>query len=66
MGTNHVWTLINLKKNHNMSKLVISIWCLFFTISMLSAQSPVGIWKNVDDEDEEEIKYSLLSYLNDL
>jgi uncharacterized protein (DUF2147 family) len=37
-----------------MSKLVISIWCLFFTISMLSAQSPVGIWKNVDDEDGRE------------
>jgi uncharacterized protein (DUF2147 family) len=37
-----------------MSKLVISIFCFFFTYSIVSAQSPVGIWKNVDDEDGRE------------
>ena len=53
-STNRVWKLIKLKKNHKMSKLVISIFCFFFTYSIVSAQSPVGIWKNVDDEDGRE------------
>jgi uncharacterized protein (DUF2147 family) len=37
-----------------MFKLVLSVVCSFFVFSSVFAQSPVGIWKSIDDEDGKE------------
>jgi uncharacterized protein (DUF2147 family) len=37
-----------------MSKVLLSISALLISISLMQAQTPIGVWKNLDDEDGRE------------